>query len=138
MKAVTTYSDYLGRPAELTAEQLDWFYGTVKKAQAATGYNVPIIPYDHDLYERGHRDAIGVCCTTDPHNQLGEGVETFITIDCYYIDECWRHEFKGDFFLEDDTLIDVIAHELAHLTIWRHGKKHKALTAEIRSKIAAA
>ena len=136
MKAVITYSDYLNRPTELTKDELTWFYSIVSKAQQATGYNVPIIPYDHDLYDGKHRDALGVCCTTDPKNQLGNGVETYITIDCYFIDECWRHEFQGDYFFETDTLVGVIAHELAHLTIWRHGKKHQDLTESIMKKIA--
>ena len=136
MKAVITYSDYLDRQTELTEEELAWFYDVVSKAQKITGYNIPIIPYDHDLYDGKHRDALGVCCTTDPKNQLGDGVETYITIDCYFIDECWRHEFKGDFLIETDTLVGVIAHELAHLTVWNHGKKHRELTASILKKIA--
>lgn len=136
MRAVTTYSDFRNRPAELTEEELAWFNSVVRKAQKATGYNVPIIPYDHDMYDGKHRDALGVCCTTNPKNQLGDGVDTYITIDCFFIDECWRHEFKGDFFIESDSLIDVIAHELAHLTVWRHGKKHQELTESIARKIA--
>lgn len=136
MQAVITYSDYLDRPAKLTDVELDWFYSTVKRAQKATGYNVPIIPYDHDLYSKKHRDALGVCCTTDPENPLRNGADTYITIDCYFIDECWREEFADGWKIESDTLVDVIAHELAHLTVWRHGVKHRKLTAELVKKIA--
>lgn len=136
MRAVTTYSDFRNRPAELTEEELAWFNSVVRKAQKATGYNVPIIPYDHDLYDRKHRDALGVCCTTDPENPLGKDANTYITIDCYFIDECWREKFADGWRLESDTLVDVIAHELAHLTVWRHGAKHRKLTAELVKKIA--
>lgn len=138
MKAITTYTDYKNRPTELTAEELNWFAEIVARAQRATGYTVPIIPFDHDLYRGKSRNALGSCCTTDPENQLGEGVETYITIDCYFIDECWRHEFKGDHLIAGETLQEVIAHEIAHLRVWRHGKKHSALTRELLEQIKAA
>lgn len=138
MKAITTYTDYKDRPAELTADELSWFAEIVAKARQATGCTVPIIPYDHDLYRGKSREALGTCTTTDPENQLGEGVETWITIDCYFIDECWRHEFKGDFLIAGETLEEVIAHEIAHLTVWRHGKKHSAQTAKLLELIRAA
>ena len=138
MKAITTYTDCWNRPTELTADELSWFAEIVAKARQATGCMVPIIPFDHDLYRGKSREALGTCTTTDPENQLGEGVETYITIDCYFIDECWRHEFKGDFQIAGETLQEVIAHEIAHLTVWRHGKKHSALTADILSRIEAA
>ena len=136
MKAVTTYSDYLDRPTELTEAELQWFYSIVERAKAITGYQVPIIPYDHDLYRGKSKNALGCCVTTDPQNQLGEGVDTYITIDCYFIDECWRHEFQDDYMVSPDSLIEVIAHELAHLTVWRHGKKHTEMTNAILKQIA--
>ena len=138
MKAITTYTDYLNRPTELTADELSWFAEIVAKARRATGCTVPIIPFDHDLYRGKSREALGTCTTTDPDNQLGAGVETYITIDCYFIDECWRHEFKGDYLIAGETLEEVIAHEIAHLTVWRHGKKHSAQTAKLLELIRAA
>ena len=138
MEAITTYTDYRGRPVELTDEELTWFAEIVDKARQATGCTVPIIPYDHELYRGKSKNALGTCTTTDPENQLGESVETFITIDCFFIDECWRHEFKGDHLITGDTLQEVIAHEIAHLTVWRHGKKHSALTRELLKLIEAA
>lgn len=137
-KPVTTYSDYLDRKTELTTDEVKWFNDIVAKAQNATGCVIPIIPYDHDLYSKNHRDALGCCITTDPTNQLGEYVETFITIDCYFINECYRHEFKGDFLIAGETLQEVIAHEIAHLYVWRHGKKHTAMTEKILRQILAA
>lgn len=138
MKQVITYSDYRNRPTKLTDKELQWFYGIVEKARAVTGCTVPIITYDHELYEGKHKDALGCCCTTDPSNPLGEGVETIITIDCYFINECYRHEFYGDFLIAGETLVEVIAHEIAHLKVWRHGKKHTQLTSELTEKIKAA
>ncbi len=137
MEAITTYTDFLNRPTALTTKELNWFAEIVAKARQATGCMVPIIPFDHDLFCGKSRNALGTCNTTDPENPLGEGVDTFITIDCYFIDECWRHEFKGDCLITDDSLQAVIAHEIAHLTVWRHGKKHSALTADILARIDA-
>ena len=137
-KPVITYMDYRNRPTKLTDEELSWFNDVVAKARRATGCTVDIIPYDHDLYDGKHKEALGCCTTTDPKNMLGEGVDTYITIDCYFINECWRHEFKGDYLLSDDDLEGVLAHEIAHLTVWRHGKKHTALTEQILEQIQAA
>lgn len=138
MKEVITYSDYKNRPTRLTDAELDWFHGQVEKAKEATGYDVQIIAYDHELYEGIHKEALGCCVTTDPENQLGEGVDTYITIDCFFIDECWRHEFKGDYFFSDSTLLETIAHELAHLKYWNHGKRHAAMTEKLLRQIEAA
>ena len=137
-RAVITYTDYLDRPTKLTDEELGWFNEMVAKARRATGCTVDIIPYDHDLYSGKSRDALGCCITTDPTNQLGEGVESYITIDCYFIDECWRHEFRGDYLITGDNMDEVLAHEIAHLTVWRHGKKHTALTEQLLEQIQAA
>ena len=137
-RPVITYLDYRDRPTQLTDEELTWFRSVVEKARRATGCTVDIIPYDHDLYTGKSRDALGCCITEDPVNPLGEGVDTYITIDCYFIDECWRHEFRGDYLITGDTLDEVLAHEIAHLTVWRHGKKHSALTERLLEQIQAA
>ena len=137
-KAVTTYSDCWNRPTELTDAELSWFYSWVEKAKQATGCPAEIIPYDHELYTGKNVDALGCCISTDPNNQLGDGVDTYITIDCYFIDECWRNEFNGDYLISGQTLPEVIAHEIAHLYIWRHGKKHTALTEKLLQQIQAA
>lgn len=39
--------------------------------------------------------------------------------------------------LARSTLLDTLAHELAHLLIWEHGAAHQQLTKEIRQWIAA-
>lgn len=84
------------------------------------------------------QDALGLTWTQDPKNTMGDGVDTYITIDCYFIDECWRHEFQGDYLIAGENLQHVIAHEIAHLSVWRHGKKHTALTEQIYQQIIAA
>ena len=137
VRSITTYLDYKDRPTELTEEELTWFYAVVQTAQMATGCDVPIIPYDHDLYRGRSKDALGSCCTCDPDHPLNADAETYITIDCYFIDECFKHEFRGAFLIGGEDLIDVVAHELAHCFVWRHGKKHSAKTTEFEQMIRA-
>lgn len=138
MKPITTFTDCYYRPTELTAEEVRWFTEVVERALRIAGVQIEIIPYDHDLYEGKHRDALGCCCTLNPKDPLADGAGTYITIDCYFIDEKWRERFEGRYTIEKDTLEEVIAHEIAHLYAFRHGKKHSRLTAELYGKIMAA
>ena len=133
-KPVITYSDYMDNPAELRPEQLAWFYGMADIAKAATGCTVDILPRDGE--EDGVPDALGYICTTDiAHRAELTKADTFIAIDCYYIDEQWRREFKGDFTLERERILHVMAHEIAHLRYWRHGAKHAELTEQFYQDI---
>ena len=70
----------------------------------------------------------------------GDEAKCQLTIrnDNYFIDECWRHEFKNDFLISGETLLGTLAHEIAHLYVWRHGKKHAALTEKLLQQIQAA
>lgn len=58
-RAMTTYSDFRGRPVQLTQEELTWFWSLVKKANAVTGNQIEIIPYDFDLYPEDDRRNYG-------------------------------------------------------------------------------
>ena len=133
-KAVITYSDCWDNRAELTQEELTWFYAMANLAKAATGCTVDILPRDCEEDERGN--ALGYICTNDIKNRANSAkADTFIGIDCYYIDEEWRHDFKGDFTLESERILHVMAHEIAHLTYWRHGAKHEELTERLYQMI---
>lgn len=136
--AVTTFSDAYNRPTELRPEELRWFEAVVAQARRATGVEVEIVPYDHELYTGKHRDALGTCTTKNPENPLAPDADSYITIDCYFIDEKYRERFEGAYTIEKQTLEEVIAHEIAHLYVWRHGKKHDRLTAELYERIKAA
>ena len=134
-EAVTTYTDHRYRPTKLTEEELNWFYSQVEQAKRATGCAIDILPYDHDLYEGKSKDALGCCVSDTPENPLADEADSYITIDCYFIHECFRNEYFGDFLIAGQNLNEVIAHEIAHLYIWRHGKKHTAKTQEILLQI---
>lgn len=136
MKEMATYSDIYDRPASLTAEELDWFHATVNRCKEITGCTVDIIAYNHDLYCGKSKDALGCCISTDPDDPLH--ADSYITIDTYFIHEMYDVTFNGGWNLSFDTLEGVIAHEIAHLYVWRHGKKHTALTQKLLGLITQA
>lgn len=137
-QAVTTYTDYRYRPTKLTDEELDWFYAQVEQAKQATGCEVEILPYDHDLYDSKSRNALGCCVSDNPQNPLAEDADSYITVDCYFIHECFRRDLYGELAIEKQTVLEVLAHEIAHLYVWRHGKKHTAKTQELLCMILEA
>lgn len=134
MKEVTTYLDCYDRPTKLTKAQLDWFHSVVDHCKAATGCTVDIIAYDHDLYGDKSVDALG-CCVVYDMKHRAKDARSCITIDCYFINEQYDWVFNNGFNISGDTLEHVIAHEIAHLFVWRHGAKHSAMTEELYRKI---
>ena len=109
------YSDLHNNMIELMPEELTYFYDTVNRIKNALKIECNISNYNHDLIG-GHKNALGICYTDDFK-------QFFITVDNYYIHEC----FIGYDFLSGQTLDEVICHEIAHMTVWRHGKKHTEL-----------
>ena len=138
MKPVITFTDYLDRPTKLSAAELAWFQSVVDRARSAVGVDVEIIPFDHDLYRGKSKNALGCCCTRNAEDPLAADADSYITIDCFFIDEKYKERFEGGWDLSFSSLEEVIAHEIAHLYVWRHGKKHTDLTKRILEKINAA
>lgn len=126
-----TYTDWDGTVFLLTQQELDWFRGLVEHANAVTGNTVPIIPYNHDFYRGKSKNALGCCISSDRDNPLSPDAETIITIDTWYIHEKYQESIGEMPCIEPAPILETIAHELAHLSIWRHGKRHTALTAKI-------
>lgn len=136
MREVTTYMDAYNRPTRLTDAQIEWFHEVVAACKTATGCDVEIVAFDHDQYIGKSKDALGCCCTDNPDDPIHG--ETYITIDCFFIAEKYAERFEGGFDLSFSSLEEVVAHELAHLYVWRHGKKHDKKTAEFLNMIQAA
>ena len=136
MKEITTYSDYFGKNFSLTDDELSWFHSVVARCKTATGCAVEIIEYNHDLYTGKSRDALG-CCITDNTKDPLQG-DTCITIDTWFIHEKWEEEFNDGFSVEKISLVEVIAHEIAHTYQWRHCKRHQRITSKLVDKIQAA
>lgn len=136
LKEMTTYLDHLDRPTELTVEELSWFRETVQSAKEKTGYTAAdIIAYDHEKI-RGHENALGICHTDNRENPLDPDAETQITIDCWFIHECYEVLFHNGYSFSFSTIEETIAHELAHLTYWRHGRWHSRQTMRFLALIA--
>lgn len=126
------YSDLWGNPIELTEEELKYFDSVVIKfhpiMQDYLGVILPIYNRDHDEMDGKHKEALGIFYTNDRENPL---TDAFITIDNYFIHECFEKVFNGIDNISFSTLEETISHEIAHGLAVRHGKRHKDLTERI-------
>lgn len=113
----------------LTEEEVKFFNDTVAKVKYSVNVRVPIEPMDHEQLTGKSKEALGVCWAE--YDEAGKLVPFRITIDEFFIHECFVALEKPYMKIEPQTLEQVIAHEIAHLHQWRHGKKHTALTEHI-------
>lgn len=116
----------------LSLQEAEFFATIVARFRRAVGVDCPIEPMDHEQLNGKHKEALGCCWKRiDSENK---GAFYLITIDEYFIHECFVALEKPYIAMEPQTLEEVIAHEIAHLSQWRHGKRHNELTACILSK----
>lgn len=135
LQQMITYKDEYDRDTALTSDEAKWFCDVVEKAKRATGYgDINIIAYDHDKIP-GHENALGICHTNNYENPIAFDADTQITIDCWYIHLCYNALFNGGYSF-DGPIEETLAHELAHLTYWRHGRWHQRQTKRLLHKIA--
>lgn len=113
----------------LTEEEIKFFNDTVARIKYSVNVNVPIEPMDHEQLIRKYKEALGICWAED--NGEGRPAPFKITIDEFFIHECYVALKDPYAVFVPDTLEHVIAHEIAHLHVWRHGKKHTELTQRI-------
>lgn len=64
-------------------------------------------------------------------------------IDDYFVENNWQANSgsivgKAMVELAGDNLIGTLCHEIAHLTFFRHGRKHRALTSSYIAAVNAA
>lgn len=123
------YFDLYGVPTQLTDEEISWFLEVCEVCKKATGIDVEITCKIHDWLPGKAKEALGVIYT--------DGDRFWITIDTYFIHECYEEKFNGGFNLAFEDLQRVIAHELAHITQWRHCKRHTKITEDLYAKIMA-
>lgn len=127
------YSDLYGNPVSLTSEELEFFRTRVQTIQKALNLNVEIVNRDHETAFTGkHKEALGIFYTSDPKNP---SEDCFITIDNYFIHECYESEVLGKIKIEPNTLTDVICHELAHMQKFRHCKTHERITQDLIARV---
>lgn len=121
------YLDMYNNPAWLTEEELSFFNDTADHIKRILGVSIKIVPSNHEQVP-GHEEALGLYHYNDENE--------FITIDNYFIHECYMAERCGGFAIEAQTLSDVICHEIAHRRYHRHTKYHAALTREYIEQVA--
>ena len=109
----------------------EYFDTTVASVLVKTGYSIDIQMLDHMTLDGKHKRALGCCCQFDGHYS--------ITIDEYFVTECFEHFVLKNKYsswnLTGQSLEEVICHELAHIEVWRHGKKHTALMNDLLAKV---
>lgn len=120
---VTKYTDYAGRWCELTEAEQAYFRTIVFKVLNAVDINIPVYTCDHEPLP-GCENALGM------HWKNEEGDE-FITIDTFFIHECYDVAFNGAYNINGEDLVSVLCHELAHIRYRRHTKYHAELTEKL-------
>lgn len=125
------YTDYKDNEIALTDDEIKYFKATAEKALYKTGINIPVYPSNHERLNGKHSEALGI------HWKSIDGKQEFITIDTFFIHDCYRTEVEGwKYNIEEETLIGCICHELAHIKYRRHTKYHTALTEEYKAMCA--
>ena len=119
----------------LTAAEEAYFQKTLSRIKYSVNFWVPVEVMDHETLKGWHKNALGICWAEDDGN--GKPIPFKITIDEYFVQECFAALEAPYMKVEPETLEEVIAHEIAHLHCWRHGKKHTELTQYICRLIKA-
>lgn len=115
-----TYSDFRNEKTELTAKELGFFWDTAEKVLSALGIEIPVYICDHEAFEGSSANALGMHWKSED--------DEFITIDNYFIHECYEVAFHGAYSIDGEDLVSVLCHELAHIKYRRHTKYHAELT----------
>ena len=120
------YTEFDGTLTRLTGEELNYFYKIADEIREAVDRWIRIIPDNHDNLEGPSKEALGCFYTSSKEEPFQD--DCLITIDNWFIHECYLSEVKGVPSIEPQTLVSVIAHELAHSDKFRHCKYHARLT----------
>lgn len=133
MNLNTEYLDLWDKPASLTEAEIKWFSGICNDCIEATGIKILIECADHEKLKGKSKEALGIFYTNNIENPLDGDCK--ITIDIFFIHECYEEVFNNGLNLNFEDLEHVIAHEFAHAFQWRHCKRHTQLTEELYQKI---
>lgn len=127
------YTDLYGEEAYLTTQEINWFRNVCELCKAATSINLPIEPHNHEKLHGKQKEALAFICTDNTADPLSG--DTMISVDTYFIHECYEEVFKGICNLSFTTLEEAISHEYAHCFQWRHCKRHDRITQMIYQRI---
>lgn len=123
-----TSQDAIELKPEIDENELNAFNELATSIKTFLNIDVNISIDDHINNYKGtsHKNALGLCIY-DPNTHTYT-----ITIDQNFVHEWYMYKVLDDVtfitYKFEDTIEKVICHELAHLTRWRHGKKHNELT----------
>ena len=124
MKHTNTYKDLFDKEITLTDSEINYFRGIAIEIKNKLNYTGEILNSDFEEFadKNVKNYAVGICFKNDTDYR--------IFIDNYFIHECYESLTKSymKLLLDGKTIESVICHEIAHLTHWNHGKKHKELT----------
>lgn len=130
----TEYTDLYDNQTNLSETELQWFRSICAECINATGIKITIENDNHyGKYKGKSREALGIFSTNNKENPLSG--ECKITIDNYFIHECYEEIYNGKHNLNFETIEHVIAHELAHAYQWRHCKRHERITENFYNQI---
>lgn len=133
MNFSNNYLDLYDNPAELTLEELTYFNNVVSHIKAVLQINIEITNRDHYTLKDKHKEACALIykATCDEN-------DVFITVDNYFIHECYMEKYHGAYNLSFVSLEKAICHEIAHLSQWQHCKKHSRITEELYNLVCLA
>ena len=117
----------------LTEEEIKFFSDTMARVKYSVNVQVPIVPLNHELLSGTKKEALGICWATD--DGINKPTPFLITIDEFFIHECFIGIEKPYMKLIPESLEQVIAHEIAHTRYLRHGKRHTELANRLLYRI---
>lgn len=121
------YSNFRNEKTELTGKELDFFWCMVEKVLSALAIEIPVYICDHEMLEGSCVNALGI------HWKAAD--DEFITIDNYFIHECYEVAFHGAYSIDGEDLVSVLCHELAHIKYQRHTRYHAELTEKYIARV---
>lgn len=128
-----TYYDLNEKKTELTKDELEYFQGVVKEIKEVLKVDYPIVNRNHEVeMPKKSKEALGVFYTSDKKDPKRD---CFITIDNFFIHECYEEKFHGSYNFTFQSLEEVICHEIAHSEQFQHCKKHSKIAKEMLEKV---
>lgn len=127
---------------DLTSESLSYALSTIRAIldNFKVDIDIEIRSYRSDskilasitkkpVYKKNEKDQIMLNKNENYTPIFDKYIFTKITINSFTIHECfnyWEKHSLTTFPIE--SLESIICHEIAHMTYWQHGKKHRELT----------
>lgn len=119
----------------LSRRERRYFDALVKHIKHTLNVYVDIVPANHKAIIPMSDDEQVLGCCHRMRDDDGTIVAYLITIDEPYVRACYAGRQTAYSPYSDNQLIETICHEIAHLSVWDHGKDHTALTNQFYNKV---